>query len=81
AVAGAVVSADAMFTHRDFAARVRAAGGHYILFAKRNQATLKQDVELLLAAPVDPALPPSAAAAGGGRPADASRRRQRARPA
>ncbi|MGL5097447.1 MAG: hypothetical protein ACRDD1_17805 [Planctomycetia bacterium] len=72
---------DAVFIHRDFAAEVRAAGGHYILFAKGNQATLKQDVEQLLAAPVDPALPPAAATAGGGGPTDAPRRGQGARSA
>lgn len=44
---GKVVTADAMFTHRDFCAVVLAGGGDYVLPAKDNQPTLRRDIEAL----------------------------------
>lgn len=41
---GKVVTADAMFTHRDFCEAVRAGGGDYLLPAKGNQTTLEADI-------------------------------------
>jgi hypothetical protein len=43
-LAGAAVTADAMFTHADFCAAVLERHGEYILYAKENQATLRQDL-------------------------------------
>jgi hypothetical protein len=43
-LAGKVVTGDAMFTHRDFAQAVRDGGGDYILIAKDNQATLREQI-------------------------------------
>jgi DDE_Tnp_1-associated/Transposase DDE domain len=43
-LAGAVVTADAMFTHADFCEGVLGKQGEYILYAKDNQATLRQDL-------------------------------------
>lgn len=42
---GAVVTADAMFTHADFCREVRQAGGDYLLAVKGNQPTLLRDIE------------------------------------
>ena len=50
-LAGAVVTADAMFTHADVCAAVRRHGGEYILYAKGNQADLRADLEATFAAP------------------------------
>jgi hypothetical protein len=50
-VEGAVVTADAMFTHRDFARRVLKRGGDYILPVKENQPRLLADVGLAFATP------------------------------
>jgi hypothetical protein len=47
-LAGRVVTGDAMFTHRDFAQEVRDRGGDYLLFAKDNQATLREEVRSAL---------------------------------
>ena len=44
-VAGAVVTADAMFTHADVAAKILEGGGDYVLYAKDNQGRLKADIE------------------------------------
>jgi hypothetical protein len=41
---GAVVTADAMFTHRDFCEAVLAGGGDYLLPAADNQPTLRADL-------------------------------------
>lgn len=41
---GAVVTADAMFTHRDVCRKVLKKEGDYVLYAKDNQATLQQDI-------------------------------------
>ena len=42
---GKVVTADAMFTHRDVCRAVRDGGGDYILPVKDNQPTLRADIE------------------------------------
>ena len=47
---GAVVTADAMFTHADFCDQVREKGGEYILSAKDNQPDLRDDLEAAFAA-------------------------------
>jgi len=61
-LAGAVVTADAMFTHRDFCAAVRGRGGDYLLPVGDNQPTLKADIAAALADPGG--LSPLRAAAG-----------------
>ncbi len=45
---GKVVTADAMFTHRDFAQGVRDQGGDYLLIVKDNQPELKAAIESAL---------------------------------
>jgi hypothetical protein len=59
---GKVVTADAMFTHRDFCTKVRERGGHYVLPAKDNQPNLVRDIQAAfddppagLSPPTDPA--------------------------
>ena len=49
-LAGAVVTADAMFTHADFCKEVLQAGGDYFLAVKENQPTLLRDIEAVFAA-------------------------------
>ncbi len=51
-LAGAVVTGDAMFTHRDICAEVIAGGGDYVLPVKENQPTLGRDIAAVFAAPV-----------------------------
>jgi DDE_Tnp_1-associated/Transposase DDE domain len=46
---GKVVTADAMFTHRDFCTVVLEGGGDYVLPAKDNQPTLLRDIQALFA--------------------------------
>lgn len=46
---GAVVTADAMFTHRDVCAAIRGRGGDYVLPVKDNQSTLRADIKAALA--------------------------------
>lgn len=46
---GAVVTADAMFTHRDVCAAIRGRGGDYVLPVKDNQSTLQSDIRAALA--------------------------------
>lgn len=41
---GTVVTADAMFTHADVCAEVQRKGGDYILYAKKNQAGLREEL-------------------------------------
>jgi hypothetical protein len=41
---GAVVTGDAMFTHRDVCHAIHARGGDYLLFVKDNQETLRADL-------------------------------------
>jgi DDE_Tnp_1-associated/Transposase DDE domain len=47
---GTVVTADAMFTHADVCAKVQRKGGDYILYAKKNQPELRDDLEATFAA-------------------------------
>jgi hypothetical protein len=47
-LSGKVVTADAMFTHRDFAQQVRDRGGDYILVVKDNQPELKAQIQAAL---------------------------------
>ena len=42
---GRLVTADAMFCHRDLAERIRGQGGHYFFEVKDNQEQLKRDIE------------------------------------
>jgi DDE_Tnp_1-associated/Transposase DDE domain len=49
-LAGAVVTADARFTHADFCREIRKAGGDYLLAVKDNQPTLLRDIEAAVAA-------------------------------
>jgi DDE_Tnp_1-associated/Transposase DDE domain len=42
---GRVVTADAMFCHRDLARAIRDRGGHYFFAVKDNQEQLKRDIE------------------------------------
>lgn len=46
---GAVVTADAMFTHADVCAAVLKGGGDYVLYAKDNQTRLRDDIEAAFA--------------------------------
>jgi hypothetical protein len=41
---GRVITADAMFCHRDLAAQIRSQGGHYFFAVKDNQEQLKRDI-------------------------------------
>jgi hypothetical protein len=50
-LAGTVVTADAMFTHTDVCEKVLERGGEYILYAKKNQPQLREDLEATFAAP------------------------------
>ncbi len=59
---GVVVTADAMFTHRDFAQEVLGRGGDYILPLKDNQPTLRAEVALAFTTP-EGLSPPAAARA------------------
>jgi hypothetical protein len=45
---GKVVTGDAMFTHKDVARKIHAAGGDYVLIVKDNQGTLKGDIRAAL---------------------------------
>jgi DDE_Tnp_1-associated/Transposase DDE domain len=60
-LSGHVVTADAMFTHRDFCQAVRARGGHWLVFVKENQPTLLRDVQAAFAPETTGAFSPSAA--------------------
>jgi hypothetical protein len=57
-VKGTIVTGDAMFTHRDFCAKVIARGGDYILPVKDNQPTLGKDITAAFAEPVAGISPP-----------------------
>jgi hypothetical protein len=76
---GQVVTADALFTHRDFCTAVLEGGGDYVLPAKDNQPTLRRDLEALFAPPAGLSPPP--ASAGHCRSATGQRGDQGARPA
>jgi len=60
---GAVVTADAMFTHRDVCAAIRGRGGEYLLPVKDNQATVQADIRTALEEGADVSPLPTAAAA------------------
>lgn len=62
-LAGAVVTGDAMFAHRDVCDAVHDRGGEYLLFVKDNQETRLADIAAAFAAPA--AFPPLPAAAVG----------------
>jgi hypothetical protein len=61
---GKVVTADAMFTHRDVCAAVIGGGGDYILPAKDNQPTLLSDIAAAFAEPPAGLSPPAGHAPG-----------------
>jgi hypothetical protein len=42
---GRIITADAMFCHRDLAREIRALGGHYFFAVKDNQGQLQRDIE------------------------------------
>jgi hypothetical protein len=65
-LAGAVVTADAMFTHADVCEKVLAGGGDYVVYAKGNQSPLRADIEAAFAAESGglPPLAPTAVALG-----------------
>ena len=66
---GTVVTADAMFTHTDVCAAVLEQQGEYVLYAKKNQPQLRDDLEATFAAAESGAFSPlPTAAVGGGRP-------------
>jgi len=50
-VKGKIVTGDAMFTHRDFCAKVIEGGGDYVLPVKENQPTLRADIAAAFAEP------------------------------
>jgi hypothetical protein len=70
---GRLVTADAMFCHRDVAERILARGGHYFFVVKDNQETLLQDIQ----AAFEPAFSPLR----GGPPACRGRRGAQHQPA
>jgi hypothetical protein len=65
-VAGRLVTADAMRTHREFCAAVIERGGDYILPVKDNQPTSRRDIEAVFAGPGAGLSPPPGGAARGG---------------
>ena len=56
---GKVVTADAMFTHRDVCTAIIDGGGDYILPVKNNQPNLRRDIEAAFAAPAAGLSPPA----------------------
>lgn len=62
-IRGKVVTADAMFTHRDFCRKVRDRGGDYVLPVKENQPRLRADIAAAFDAPAAGLSPPTAAVA------------------
>jgi predicted transposase YbfD/YdcC len=50
-LAGRILSADALYTQKSFCQQVMAAGGHYLLFVKRNQPSLYEDLRLFFREP------------------------------
>jgi predicted transposase YbfD/YdcC len=61
-LAGKVVTADAMFTHRDFCTLIGDGGGDYVLPAKDNQPNLLRDIQAIFT-PEAGLSPPSASVA------------------
>jgi hypothetical protein len=70
---GAIVTADAMFTHADVCRKVRKAGGDYVLAVKDNQPTLLAELRAAFAANAAVSPLPTAAATGRAQPGDAQR--------
>lgn len=64
-LAGAVVTADAMFTHADVCDAIRGRGGEYVLYATGNQPDLRDDLEATFATPESGAFSPLPAGAVG----------------
>jgi hypothetical protein len=64
---GAVVTADAMFTHPDVGQRILDSGGDYVLYAKGNQRELRADLEATCAAAAGTSSPRGAGGVGGRR--------------
>lgn len=58
-----IVTADAMFTHRDFCTEVRRRQGHYVLPSKENQPNLVRDVRAAFDDPPAGLSPPADAVA------------------
>jgi hypothetical protein len=58
-VRGKVVTADAMFTHRDFCEAVVRRGGDYVLPVKENQPNLRGDIEAAFITPAPGLSPPT----------------------
>lgn len=58
---GAVVTADAMFTHADYGEKVLKKQGEYILYAKGNQEALRRDLAATFAAAASGDFSPSSA--------------------
>lgn len=58
---GRLITADAMFCHRDFCQQVIDAGGDYLVFVKENQPTLLHDIQMAFAPPTGGSFSPSAA--------------------
>ena len=48
---GRIISADALYTQKEFCQEVSASGGHYLLFVKGNQPTLLEDLRLFFHEP------------------------------
>ena len=48
---GRIISADALYTQKQFCQEVIASGGHYLLFVKLNQPTLHEDLRLFFQEP------------------------------
>jgi hypothetical protein len=78
-VAGRLITADAIQTHREFCAAVIERGGDYILPVKDNQPTLRRDIEAVFAGP-DAGLSPPPGGAGRGGDRSGHDGRQGARP-
>lgn len=58
-ISGKIVTADAMFTHRDFCAEVCDRGGHFVLPVKENQPSLRRDLEAVFVDPPAGLSPPA----------------------
>jgi len=59
ALSGKIVTADAMFTHRDFCEKVCERGGHFVLPVKENQPNLRRDIEAVFVDPPAGLSPPA----------------------
>jgi hypothetical protein len=66
-LAGRVVTADAMFTHRDVCDAITDAGGDYLLAVEDNRELLADDLDAMFADRADLSPPPAEPARGRGR--------------